>query len=222
VGNDSDQLRWSSVSEQDKIKILVVDDHFVVRMGVSTLLNAQDDMTVVGEAANGNQGVELFRKYRPDVTLMDLRMPEMNGVAAIAAIRNEYPDARIIVLSTYDGDEDIYRAFQAGARAYLLKDMHHDELVNAIRAVHQGQRFIPPVIANRLAERMPRSELTARELEVLKLIVKGMSNKEIASALSITEGTVKIHVNNLLGKLGVSDRTKAATTALQRGIVYLE
>jgi two-component system NarL family response regulator len=210
------------VSEQDLIRILVVDDHFVVRMGVTTLVNAQDDMTVVGEAANGKQGVELFRSCRPDVTLMDLRMPEMNGVAAITAIRAEFPDARIIVLSTYDGDEDIYRAFQAGARAYLLKDMHHDELVNAIRAVHQGQRFIPPAIANRLAERMPRSELTARELDVLRLIVKGMSNKEIASALRITEGTVKIHVNNLLAKLGVSDRTKAATTALQRGIVYLE
>ena len=210
------------MSEQDLIKILVVDDHFVVRMGVSTLINAQDDMTVVGEAANGKQGVELFRARKPDVTLMDLRMPEMNGIAAITAIRSEAPDARIIVLSTYDGDEDIYRAFQAGARAYLLKDMHHDELVNAVRAVHNGQRFIPSAIANRLAERMPRSELTARELEVLKLIVKGMSNKEIASVLRITEGTVKIHVNNLLGKLGVSDRTKAATTALQRGIVYLE
>lgn len=210
------------MSKQNPIRILVVDDHFVVRMGVSTLINAQDDMTVIGEAANGKQGVEAFRLNRPDVTLMDLRMPEMNGVDAIVAIRGEYPDARIIVLSTYDGDEDIYRAFQAGARAYLLKDMHHDALINAIRVVHQGQRFIPPAIANRLAERMPRSELTARELEVLKLIVKGMSNREIASALHITEGTVKIHVNNLLGKLGVSDRTKAATTALQRGIVYLE
>ena len=193
------------VSKQNPIKILVVDDHFVVRMGVSTLVNAQDDMTVIGEAANGRQGVELFRANKPDVTLMDLRMPEMNGVDAITAIRNEFPEARIIVLSTYDGDEDIYRAFQAGARAYLLKDMHHDALINAIRTVHQGQRFIPPVIANRLAERMPRSELTARELEVLKLIVKGMSNREIATALHITEGTVKIHVNNLLGKLGVSD-----------------
>ena len=210
------------MSKQTPIKVLVVDDHFVVRMGVSTLVNSQDDMTVVGEAANGKQGVELFRATRPDVTLMDLRMPEMNGVDAIIAIRKEFPDARIMVLSTYDGDEDIYRAFQAGARAYLLKDMHHDELVRAIRAVHQGQRFVPPAIATRLAERMPRSDLTARELEVLRLIVKGMSNKEIASALQITEGTVKIHVNNLLSKLGVSDRTKAATTALQRGIVYLE
>lgn len=204
------------------IRILIADDHFVVRMGLSTLINTQDDMTVVAEAANGKQAAEMFRAHKPDVTLMDLRMPEMNGVEAIVAIRAEEPDARIIVLTTYDGDEDIYRAFQAGARAYLLKDMHHDDLLGALRAVHQGQRFIPPAIANRLAERIPRSELTTRELEVLKLIVKGMSNREIAATLLITEGTVKIHVNNLLGKLGVSDRTKAATTALQRGIVHLD
>jgi DNA-binding NarL/FixJ family response regulator len=204
------------------IKILIADDHFVVRMGLSTLINIQDDMSVVAEAANGKQAVEMFRALRPDVTLMDLRMPEMTGVEAITAIRAQEPDARIIVLTTYDGDEDIYRAFQAGARAYLLKDMHHDDLLGALRAVHQGQRFIPQAIANRLAERIPRSELTTRELEVLKLIVKGMSNREIAATLFITEGTVKIHVNNLLGKLGVSDRTKAATTALQRGIVHLE
>jgi DNA-binding NarL/FixJ family response regulator len=206
----------------EQIRILVVDDHFVVRMGLTTLINTQSDMTVVGEATNGKQAVELFRSERPDVTLMDLRMPEMNGVDAITAIRNEYPDCRIIVLTTYDGDEDIYRAFQAGARAYLLKDMHRDELLEAIRSVYRGQRFIPPAVASSLADRMPRSELTTRELEVLKLIVKGMSNKEIASALEITEGTVKVHVNNVLGKLGVSDRTKAATTAIQRGIVHLE
>jgi two-component system NarL family response regulator len=204
------------------IRILLADDHFVVRMGLSTLINIQDDMSVVAEASNGKQAVEMFLALRPDVTLMDLRMPEMTGVDAIVAIRGQEPDARIIVLTTYDGDEDIYRAFQAGARAYLLKDMHHDDLLGSLRAVHQGQRFIPPAIANRLAERIPRSELTARELEVLKLIVKGMSNREIAATLFITEGTVKIHVNNLLGKLGVSDRTKAATTALQRGIVHLE
>jgi DNA-binding NarL/FixJ family response regulator len=210
------------MSGQEGIRVLVVDDHFVVRMGLTTLINTQSDMTVVGEAANGRQGVEFFRAEKPDVTLMDLRMPEMNGLEAITAIRTEQPDARIIVLTTYDGDEDIYRAFQAGARAYLLKDMHHDELLGAIRAVHQGQRIIPPAIANRLAERMPRSELTAREHEVLTLIVKGMTNREIAGTLGISEGTVKIHVNNLLGKLGVSDRTKAATTALQRGIVHLK
>jgi DNA-binding NarL/FixJ family response regulator len=204
------------------IRILIADDHFVVRMGLSTLINTQDDMSVVAEAANGKQAVEMFRAHRPDVTLMDLRMPEMNGVESIIAIRAQEPDARIIVLTTYDGDEDIYRAFHAGARAYLLKDTHHDDLLGALRAVHQGQRFIPPAIANRLAERIPRSELTTRELEVLKLIVKGMSNREIAATLFITEGTVKIHVNNLLGKLGVSDRTKAATTALQRGIVHFD
>jgi two-component system NarL family response regulator len=210
------------MSERLPIRILLADDHFVVRMGLSTLINTQDDMSVVGEAANGKQAVEMFRALRPDVTLMDLRMPELNGVEAIIAIRAQEPDARIIVLTTYDGDEDIYRAFQAGARAYLLKDMHHDDLLGALKAVHQGQRFIPPAIANRLAERIPRSELTTRELEVLKLIVKGMSNREIAATLFITEGTVKIHVNNLLGKLGVSDRTKAATTALQRGLVHLD
>ena len=210
------------MGEENEIRVLVVDDHFVVRMGLTTLINTQSDMTVVGEATNGKQAVELFRAEKPDVTLMDLRMPEMNGVEAITAIRNEYPDCRIIVLTTYDGDEDIYRAFQAGARAYLLKDMHRDELLEAIRSVYRGQRFIPPVVASSLADRMPRSELTSRELEVLKLIVKGMSNKEIASTLEITEGTVKVHVNNVLGKLGVSDRTKAATTAIQRGIVHLE
>ena len=210
------------MSASSPIRILIADDHFVVRMGLATLINTQDDMTVVAEAANGKQAAEMFRAHKPDVTLMDLRMPEMNGVEAIVAIRAEEPEARIIVLTTYDGDEDIFRAFQAGARAYLLKDMHHDDLLGALRSVHQGQRFIPPAIANRLAERIPRSELTSRELEVLKLIVKGMSNREIAATLLITEGTVKIHVNNLLGKLGVSDRTKAATTALKRGIVHLD
>lgn len=210
------------MSTRSPIRVLIADDHFVVRMGLSTLINTQDDMTVVAEAANGKQAAEMFRAHKPDVTLMDLRMPEMNGVEAIVAIRAEEPEARIIVLTTYDGDEDIFRAFQAGARAYLLKDMHHDDLLGALRSVHQGQRFIPPAIANRLAERIPRSELTSRELEVLKLIVKGMSNREIAATLFITEGTVKIHVNNLLGKLGVSDRTKAATTALKRGIVHLD
>jgi DNA-binding NarL/FixJ family response regulator len=210
------------VSTPEQIKIMVVDDHFVVRMGLSTLINSQADMTVVGEATNGKQAIALFETCKPDVTLMDLRMPEMGGVDAITAIRRENPECRIIILTTYDGDEDIYRAFQAGARAYLLKDMHRDDLLEAIRAVHRGQRFIPPAVASSLADRMPRSELTTREMEVLKLIVKGMSNKEIAQVLEIAEGTVKIHVNNVLSKLGVSDRTKAATTAIQRGIVHLD
>ena len=210
------------MNRPEQIRILVVDDHFVVRMGLTTLINSQSDMSVVGEAANGKQAIAQFNDCKPDVTLMDLRMPEMGGVDAISAIRQENPECRIIILTTYDGDEDIYRAFQAGARAYLLKDMHRDDLLEAIRAVHRGQRFIPPAVASSLADRMPRSELTTRELEVLKLIVKGMSNKEIAGVLVIAEGTVKIHVNNVLSKLGVSDRTKAATTAIQRGIVHLD
>lgn len=210
------------MSKENTIRVLIADDHFVVRAGLGTVINAEPDMTVVAEAVNGKQAFEMYRTSRPDVVLMDLRMPEMNGVEAIAAIRKEFPDSRIIVLTTYDGDEDIYRALQAGARAYILKDMVGDELLDAIRAVHAGQRRIPPAVAARLAERMPRSELTPRELEVLRLIVKGKSNKEIAAALFVTEGTVKIHVNNLLSKLGVSDRTQAVTAALQRGIVHLD
>lgn len=207
---------------ENKIRIMIVDDHFVVRMGLVAIINTYPELAVVAECANGRQAVELFRKHRPDVTLMDLRMPGMSGVEATKAIREEFPNTRIIVLTTYDGDEDIYRALQAGARAYLLKDLPGDELVEAIKAVHAGQTRIPPQVASRLAERLPRSELTPREMEVLELIVRGKANKEIGAALSITEGTVKVHVNNILGKLGVSDRTQAATTALQRGIIHLK
>ena len=210
------------MSKEKPIRVLVADDHFVVRAGLVTVVDSEPDMTVIAQAVNGKQAVELFRQHRPDVVLMDLRMPEMNGVEAIHAILKEFPDSRIIILTSYDGDEDIYRALQAGARAYILKDMVGDEVIDAIRAAHAGQRRIPPEIAARLAERMPRSELTPRELEVLHLIVKGKSNKDIAAALFVTEGTVKIHVNNLLGKLGVSDRTQAATAAIQRGIVHLD
>jgi two-component system NarL family response regulator len=210
------------MSNDKSIRVLIADDHFVVRMGLAAVIHTQPDMTVVAEATTGKQAVELFRQHRPDVTLMDLRMPEMDGIEAITAIRAEFPDSRFIVLTTYDGDEDIYRALQAGARAYLLKDMLRDALVEAIRAVHAGQRRLPAEVANRLAERMNRTELTAREIEVLRLIVQGKSNKEIAAALFIAEGTVKIHINNILSKLGVSDRTQAATFALQRGIVHLE
>jgi two-component system NarL family response regulator len=201
---------------------MIADDHFVVRMGLAAVVNTQSDMSVIAEATTGKQAVEVYREQRPDVVLMDVRMPEMNGIDAIAAIRKDYPEARFIVLTTYDGDEDIYRALQAGARAYLLKDMLRDELVETIRAVYAGQRRIPAEVANRLAERMNRTELTARELEVLRLIAQGKSNKIIAADLSISEGTVKIHVNNILSKLGVSDRTHAATFALQRGIIHLE
>lgn len=205
----------------NKIRILVVDDHHVVRQGLVSLINSVEDMEVVGEAADGQKGVELHRQFQPDVTIMDLRLPVLGGVEAIQQIRREFPQARIIVLTTFDGDENIYRALQAGARGYLLKDMFGDELMDAIRAVHAGKTRIPPVVAQRLAERMGGPDLTSRELDVLRLIVAGNSNKEIGNLLHISEATVKTHINNLLGKLGVSDRTQAATSAIQRGIVQL-
>lgn len=204
------------------IRLLIADDHPVVREGLAAMLNRRQDMAVVGEASNGREAVELYRREKPDVTLMDLRMPELGGVEAITAIRAEFPDARFIVLTTYDGDEDITRALKAGAQAYLLKDTPREELLDAIRAVHAGHKRIAPEMAGKLAERLTAPELTGRELDVLKLIVAGKSNKEIGQALSITEGTVKVHVNNLLGKLGVSDRTQAVTEALRRGIVHLD
>jgi DNA-binding NarL/FixJ family response regulator len=211
-----------AMSKDKPIRILLADDHFVVRMGLVALINTQPDMCVVAEATNGQQALELFRQHQPDVTLMDLRMPQMDGVEAITAIRKEFPNSRFIVLTTYDGNEDIYRALQAGARAYLLKDMLGNTLLDAIRAVHAGHRRIPQQVADRLADRMFREELSAREMQVLKLIVKGKSNKEIASTLGVVEGTVKIHINNILSKLGVSDRTQATTFALQNGIVHLD
>jgi DNA-binding NarL/FixJ family response regulator len=201
---------------------MITDDHFVVRMGLAAVINTQADMQVVAEAGNGLQAIELFRQHQPDVTLMDLRMPQMQGIEAITAIRKEFPNSRFIVLTTYDGDEDIYRALEAGARGYLLKDMLGDSLLDAIRVVHAGQRRIPQEVANRLAERMFRTELSSREMDVLKLIVRGKSNKEIGSDLGVAEGTVKIHINNILSKLGVSDRTQAATYALQHGIIHLD
>jgi two-component system NarL family response regulator len=212
-----------SQAKAGAIRILIADDHPVVREGVAAMIERRPDMTVVAEAATGREAVAAYRAAQPDVVLMDLRMPEMTGVEAIGAIRGEFPGARIIVLTTYDGDEDIYRGLQAGARAYLLKDAPRDELLDAIRAVHAGQSRIPPAVAARLAERvLAGPQLTARELEVLRGIVAGRSNKEIGAALSIGEGTVKAHVNNILGKLGVNDRTQAVTTALQRGIVHLD
>lgn len=210
------------MSRDKRIRIMITDDHFVVRMGLAAVINTQADMQVVAEAGNGLQAIELFRQHQPDVTLMDLRMPQMQGIEAITAIRKEFPNSRFIVLTTFDGDEDIYRALEAGARGYLLKDMLGDSLLDAIRVVHAGQRRIPQEVANRLAERMFRTELSAREMDVLKLIVRGMSNKEIGSNLGVAEGTVKIHINNILSKLGVSDRTQAATFALQHGIVHLD
>ncbi len=206
----------------DAIRILIVEDHAVVRQGLVALLNTVPEFTVVAQAADGESGVALFREHRPDVTLMDLRLPKQNGVEAIGQIRAEFPEARIVVLTTFDGDEDIYRALQAGAKGYLLKGMDGDVLMEAIRAVHAGKSRVPATVAERLAERLSGPVLTERETDVLKQIVLGRSNKEIGKALFISEATVKTHINNLLGKLGVADRTQAATTALQRGIVHLD
>jgi two-component system NarL family response regulator len=206
----------------ERIRLLVVEDHHIVRQGLVALLNAVSDMTVVAEASDGGGGVESFRRHQPDVALMDLRLPGMGGAEAVTKIRAEFPNARIIVLTTFDGDEDIYRALQAGARGYLLKGMFGDELLDAIRAVHAGKTRIPPVVAERLAARMGGSELTSREMAVLELIVAGKSNKEIGNELSISEATVKTHINNLLSKMGVTDRTQATTAAIQRGLVHLK
>jgi len=207
--------------KKQKIRILVVDDHFVVRMGLSGSINMEEDMIVVAEASNGQQAIQLYRQHIPDIVLMDLRLPVMDGTSTAMAICKEHPEARIIMLSTYDGDEEIYRSFQVGARSYLLKSVSREELLAAIRAVHGGQRYIPPAVAARLAERVPFTELSSREMEVLRLIVKGMSNKEIAAELNITEVTTKLHVGHILSKLKVNDRTQAATSALQRGIIRL-
>jgi len=206
----------------EAIRILVVEDHHVVRQGLMALINTVPGLDVVAEAPDGKQAIEQFRHHKPDITLMDLRLPKLGGVDTITAIRNEFPGARIIVLTTFDGDEDIYRALQAGARGYLLKGMDADELIDAIRIVHSGKTRIPAPVAQRLADRMSGQELTSRETDVLKQIVAGKSNKEIATFLFISEATVKTHINSLLGKLGVTDRTQAATTALQRGIVHLD
>lgn len=205
-----------------KIRVLIVDDHHVVRQGLAALLRASAEVDVVGEAANGREAVTRHAELLPDVTLMDLQMPVMGGVDAIGRIRLAAPAARFVVLTTYDGDEDIYRALQAGAKAYLLKGMTIDELIETIRIVHAGKSRIPGPIAEKLADRVSGQELTARELDVLKRIVAGRSNRDAASDLGISETTVKTHVNSLLGKLGVADRTHAATVAIQRGIVHLK
>jgi DNA-binding NarL/FixJ family response regulator len=204
------------------IRIMIVEDHQVVRQGLVALMKTVPDISVVAEASNGDEAIQLHAQHRPDITLMDLRLPVRSGVDAITAIRQKDSGAKIIVLTTYDGDEDIYRALQAGARGYLLKGMSAEELLNAVREVQAGRTHIPKLVAERLAERMGGPDLTVRELDVLRLIVKGKSNKEIGTDLNITEATVKTHINNILGKLGVTDRTQATTTAIQRGIVHLE
>jgi two-component system NarL family response regulator len=211
-----------TTNEKKKIRVMVVDDHFVVRMGLSGSINVEPDMMVETEVSNGEQSVAAYRLHRPDIVLMDLKLPGMSGVEATKAICDEFPGAPIIMLSTHDGEEDIYRSLQAGARAYVLKTAARQELIDTIRAVYAGERCISPAVGARLAERMTHPDLTAREVEVLQLIVKGRSNKEIASDLSIAEVTVKLHVGHILTKLHVNDRTQATTTALQRGIIHLE
>jgi two-component system NarL family response regulator len=206
----------------DKLTIMLVDDHYLVRMGLASIIALEPDMTVCAEAATGGQALTLFRAHRPHVTLMDQRLPGMSGSETTQAIRNEFPDARIVVLSTYVCDEEIYKALQFGAMGYLSKSVQREELILAIRRAAGGRRHITPEVAALLADGMSRSHLSTRELDVLRLLVGGKRNREIASVLDITEGTVKLHVSSILGKLAVADRTEAVTVALQRGIVQLE
>jgi two-component system NarL family response regulator len=205
-----------------RIRTMIAEDHFVVRVGLSSIINSQPDMVNVAEAGNGRQAVELFEKHQPDVTLMDLRLPGLSGIEAIAAILARFPKARIIMLSSFGGPENVFRAFQAGARAYFLKDVKGMDLVAAIRAVHAGQRPLPAEIASSLAERLPATELSARETEILRMIANGQTNKQIASRLGISEGTVRVHASNVFAKLGCSDRAQAVAVAFQRGIICIE
>jgi DNA-binding NarL/FixJ family response regulator len=206
----------------EPIRILLIDDHPMIRAGLAATIEPEPDMTVVATASNGKEGLELFRRHQPDITLTDLKMPDMGGVEAIRAIRAEFPGAKIIVLSTYQGDEDIYRAMEAGAITYLLKDMIADKMMSVIREVAGGGRPIPPEIAQRLTDRMFKASLTARELDVLRLVAAGRRNKEIAGELSISEETVQGHMKNILAKLDVHDRTEAVAVAVRRGIVHLD
>ena len=209
------------MEKTDPIRILIADDHPVVREGLAALINRRPDMVVVAEVANGRELVAGFLHHRPDVALVDLRMPEMDGADAIAAVRRQAPAARVIVLTTYDDDEDIQRSLRAGAKAYLLKDAPRDELLACIKAVHEGRTLIPAAIATKLAESIGAPSLTSREIEVLELVAGGKSNREIAALLFITEGTVKSHLSTVLGKLDASDRTQAVTIALKRGLLRL-
>jgi len=210
------------MSDSPGIRILIADDHPIVRQGLAALISRQPGMQVVGEAGDGRELIELYRMYQPDVALVDLRMPVVDGVQAIVEIRDQFPMARIIILTTYDTDEDIYQGLRSGAMAYLLKDAPAEQLLEAIRAVHSGLRRIPSAVAARLSERLSSPELTARELEVLQQVAAGRSNREIAAALFIGEGTVRAHINNIFAKMGVSDRTQAAVEAIRRGLVRLE
>ena len=209
------------MSQSTTIRVLIVDDHVIVRRGLATIINRAPDMTVIAQAEDGQQAIDRFREYQPDVTLMDLSMPQMGGVEAITTICAEFQKARITVLTTYDGDEDIYRGLQAGAQGYLLKDAKPNELLNAIRTIHSGQKYVPPAVGAKLLQRMSHPELSERERAVLRLMAQGLSNADIATGLNIGESTVKSHINRLLSKLGVSDRTQAVIVAVKRGLVSL-
>jgi DNA-binding NarL/FixJ family response regulator len=206
----------------EAIRILSVDDHDLVRKGIAAILSTEPDLELVAAASSGAEAVRFFRQHRPDVTLMDLRLADMSGIEVTAAIRGEFPDARIIALTSYDGDQDIYKALEAGVRGYLLKEMVHTEVVKAIRAVHAGKRFIPAEVAQQLAGFFPDVALTPREVEVLSLVARGLGNKEVGDVLGTAPGTVKAHVQNILSKLEAKDRTHAVTIALRRGIIHLQ
>lgn len=205
-----------------KLRILIADDHTLVRIGLRSSIEMEPDFSIVAEAGSGEQAVAEYRKHQPEVVLLDLRMPGMDGIQTTAALCREFPGARIIVISTFTGGDDILRAMQAGAKTYLPKSVQREELIKAIRAIAKGESYLPNVVASRLADRLRRPDLTVRELEVLRLVAAGNSNKEIASALSIEVGTVKLHVGKILEKLHARDRTEAATMAIQAGIVWLD
>ena len=207
------------MNPSNPIRILSVDDHPMLREGIAAVLAAEDDMVLVGEASNGREAVEQFRTHRPDVTLMDVQMPEVNGIDAILKIREEFPDARFIVLTTYGGDAQATRAFKAGAAGYLLKNMVRKELIDTIRTIHAGKKRIPPEIAIEMAEHHSDDALTEREIEVLRAVAAGNANKMVALRLDVSEETVKAHMKNILSKLGANDRTHAVTIALKRGII---
>jgi DNA-binding NarL/FixJ family response regulator len=209
------------MKREGKIGILVADDHFIVRMGLVGLVNTEPNMVIVGEAADGNQAVDLYGKCKPDLVLMDLRMPIKDGIEATVEIRRQDPGARVLMLTTFDGDTDIHKALQAGAQGYVLKSATGQELIPAIQAVAAGHRWIPKEIAKRLASRKVFEELTSREEQVLQLLVKGLANKQIGDQLNISEHTVKDHLKSVFGKLQVVDRTEAVTAAIQRGIIHL-
>jgi len=210
-----------AATASNPIRVLCVDDHPLIRKGIAWILANEPDMLLVGEAADGREAIRAFRAHRPDVTLMDLRMPDVDGIAATREIRSDDPDARIIALTSYDGDQDIYRALEAGVRGYLLKESVHTDVLHAIRTVYAGKRLMPPEVADRLAESFQQRALTRRESEVLALVADGLANREIAERLGTASGTIKIHVQNILDKLGASDRTQAVMIAIQRGVLHV-